>query len=107
MHCEKYYNKFRCVFNPNNYVELIEQVRQIEDRLLKKLEISNKTPEYKIYEQLKTGNIKIFNDVPIKQNSTLILKISGIWETPSSYGVTYKFMKVVSYENTNSTSLKK
>lgn len=97
MHCEKYYNKFRCIFNPNNYAELIEQIREIEDKLLQKLEITNKIPEYKIYEQLKSGNIKIFNDIPIKQNSTLILKISGIWETQTNYGVTYKFMKVVSY----------
>ena len=48
----------------------------------------------KIYEQLKNGNIKIFNDIGIKSSCSFILKISGIWETFSNYGLTYKFVKV-------------
>ena len=27
-------------------------------------------------------------------NNTFLLKISGIWDTDMSYGVTYKFIKI-------------
>jgi hypothetical protein len=63
---------------------------------LKKVNIKNKTPMMKIYEQLKNGNIKIFtNELLFKtNNSAFTLKISGIWETDLYYGVTYKFFKI-------------
>jgi hypothetical protein len=93
---EKYYNKHRCNFDLNAHRELIENIRQIEEGLLKKVSIRNKTPQYKITEQLRNGNIKIFTDNVEKMNtsSDFLLKISGIWETEMSYGVTYKFIKM-------------
>ena len=33
------------------------------------------------------------NEVNIKSECIFILKISGIWETQNSYGITYKFIK--------------
>ena len=54
----------------------------------------DKTPQYKIYEQIKNGNIKMFNDIGNKSICSFILKISGIWETQNNYGLTYKFIKV-------------
>jgi hypothetical protein len=47
----------------------------------------------KIYEQLRNGNIKLFNEVN-KSFCSFILKISGIWETQFNYGLTYKFIKI-------------
>jgi len=93
---EKYYNKHRCNFDLNTHRELIETIRQIEDGLLKKVNIKGKMPQYKIAEQLRNGNIKIFTDNSEKMNtsSDFLLKISGIWETETSYGVTYKFIKM-------------
>ena len=38
------------------------------------------------------GNIKIFCDSIPKNNSILILKISGLWETSNNFGLTYKFI---------------
>jgi len=90
---EKYYNKFKCSFNININKELIDTIKNIEHDILQKINIKNKTPQYKINEQLKTGNIKLFNDVIPKNNNFFILKISGIWETQMNYGVTYKFIK--------------
>ena len=55
--------------------------------------IKNKTPQYKIQEQFKNSHIKIVSDNTPTTNSTtsFLLKISGIWETETQYGVTYKF----------------
>uniref|UniRef100_A0A6C0EP88 Uncharacterized protein n=1 Tax=viral metagenome TaxID=1070528 RepID=A0A6C0EP88_9ZZZZ len=92
--CEKYYNKYKCTFNVNNHRELIENIRIIEEDILKKIEIKNKCPLFKIYEQLSNGNIKIFNEITTRHNNSFILKISGIWETQNNYGVTYKFIKI-------------
>lgn len=91
---EKYYNKYKCSFNIETHKELIDQLKRIEENILKKIEIKNKTPQFKIYEQIKNGNIKIFNDVINKETSQFVLKISGIWETQSYYGLTYKFNKI-------------
>jgi hypothetical protein len=92
---EKYYNKYKCIFNVNNHKDVIEGVKTIEDNLLKKINVKNKFAQNKIYEQLKNGNIKIFSDVnPKTYMNTFLLKISGIWETETQYGVTYKFSKI-------------
>lgn len=96
--CEKYYNKYKCIFNPNNHMELIENIRQIEENLLCKVELQNKMPQYKIYEQLKNGMIKIFNEITAKPNNNFLLKISGIWESQYSFGLTYKFISVKNIE---------
>jgi hypothetical protein len=93
--CEKYYNKYKCSFNQNNHTELIEKIKKIEENLLDKVGIQNKCPQHKIYELLKNGNIKVFNEIS-KENTTFILKISGIWETQNSYGLTYKFINIQS-----------
>jgi hypothetical protein len=73
---------------------LIDNLKIIEDDLLKKVDITGKLPQYKIYEQIKNGNIKLFNDVGNKPFCSFILKISGIWETQNNYGLTYKFIKI-------------
>jgi len=91
--CDRYYSKYKCSFNTNNHKELIENLKIIEEEILQKYKI-NKTPSYKIYEQLRFGFIKIFADVGNKQNCSFILKISGIWETQQNYGLTYKFIKI-------------
>jgi len=93
MTLDKYYNKYKCNFNVNTHDNLIYCLKTIEENILKKLSIENKKPQFKVYEQLKTGNIKIFGDAISNQNNVFILKISGIWETPQHYGLTYKFIK--------------
>ena len=89
---DKYYNKFKCSFDANQYKELIEKLKIIEKGLLKKSGILGKIPQYKIYEQLKNSNIKVFSDSFDKIGNTFLLKIAGIWETDTEYGLTYKFI---------------
>lgn len=92
--CEKYYNKFKCVFNIYTHKDLINDIKNIEEDILKKCAIEEKIPQFKIYELLKNGNFKIFSDISNKSVCSFIMKISGIWETQLNYGLTYKFIKV-------------
>jgi hypothetical protein len=95
--CDKYYNKYKCNFNVNNHKDLIEKIKLIEENILKKLEnvFYNKFPQYKINEQLKNGYIKVFQEIQNKSDVSFILKISGVWEINSSFGLTYKFIKLL------------
>ena len=90
--CEKFYNKIKCTFNSSTQKELIEKLKVIEEDILKKYK-NNKIPLFKIYEQISSGFIKIYFEIGSKYNNLFILKISGIWETQTHYGLTYKFMK--------------
>lgn len=92
--CEKYYTKYKCCFNVIRHKDIIDQVKIIEEDLLKKINITGKIAQYKIFEQLKNGALKIFTDVGSKPSCDFILKISGIWETQYEYGLTYKFIAV-------------
>ena len=89
---DKYYNKYKCAFDVNEYKDLILKLRIIEERLLKKSGIKGKIPQYKIYEQLKNGNIRVFSESTEKIGNSFILKIAGIWETETEYGLTFKFL---------------
>jgi len=91
---EKYYSKYKCTFNPVNHKDLINKLKIIEEELISKYNFVDKIPQYKIYEQLTNGNIKMSNDTGNKSQCNLILKISGIWETQDKYGLTFKFMKI-------------
>ena len=91
---EKYYNKYRCNFDIHSHKELIEKIKWIEESILKKMKNKNKIHVFKIYEQMRNGNIKVFSDSQENIHNAFILKISGIWETDINYGVTYKFLTV-------------
>ena len=56
----------------------------------------NKTPQFKVKEQVTNGCIKLHlpNLAFDTKNVSLVLKISGIWETEFNYGLTYKFSRV-------------
>ena len=92
--CEKYFSKYRCFFNILLHKDLLDKLQIMEENILNKYKTENKIPQYKIYEQIKNGNIKIFNDIGNKSICSFILKISGIWETQNNYGLTYKFIKI-------------
>ena len=95
---EKYYSKCKCIFNVNTHSELIYNLKVIEENILKKLSFKNKQPQFKIFEQINNGTIKIFGDVQSKQHNLFILKISGVWETSQNYGLTYKFIKINNFK---------
>ena len=45
---DKYYNKFKCVFDVNQYKDIIDRLRIIEESILKKSNIHGKITQYKI-----------------------------------------------------------
>lgn len=90
--CDKYFNKYKYNFNIYTHIDIINKIQKIEQQILHKYGMSNKTIQFKLYEQIKSGNIKIFDEVLDKSNVTLILKISGIWESQHAYGLTFKFL---------------
>jgi len=90
---DKYYNKFRCSFDISYYKSIIDDIYNIEHNILCKCNISGKAAQYKIHEQLRNGVIKIFSNTE-EINNRFLLKIAGIWETESEFGLTYKFINI-------------
>jgi hypothetical protein len=89
---EHYYNKYKCNFKSSTYnANIIQLICNIEQLILTKFNMS-KCAVYNIRDQLQTQNFKIFanND----HINSIILKISGIWETENNYGITYKFIGI-------------
>ena len=91
---ERYFNKYKCVFDITSNMDIIHRIKNIEETILSKIKINGKIPQYKIYEQFRNGNIKVFADNIDDVTNKFLLKIAGIWETDYSYGLTYKFVKL-------------
>jgi hypothetical protein len=92
---EKFYNKYKCSFNLFNNKNIIENIQQIEENILKNINIKNKIIQKTLSDQLRIGNIKIFSEnIDITNNYLFVLKISGIWETETHIGLTFKFSKI-------------
>jgi len=91
--CEKHYNKYKYSFNVNAHNDVINNIKKIEESLLNKKKF-NKNPCFKIYEQFTNGNIKLFTESPSNTNMRVVLKMSGIWENETNYGLTYKFINI-------------
>ena len=55
----------------------------------------NKIPVYSITQQIQNNMFKIFSDRMEPgdfKDYTVVLRISGIWESETEYGITYKFV---------------
>ncbi len=93
---ENYFNKHKFVFNIKQHTKVINQLKSIEETILDKIFINNKKPVFRLYDQLNSGNIKLFKDNlklhKINNDNEFIIKISGIWDNEYEYGITYKFV---------------
>jgi hypothetical protein len=94
----KYFMKF--IPNDTNNNKIINELTKIEEGLIdhyKKTFSCKKTPIFLLKDQLITGNVKLYREIPhLNKKSDFILKISGIWENNENIGITYKFMEVYS-----------
>jgi hypothetical protein len=91
---EKYFNKYKCIFNVECNKTIINELIQIEKNILS-LVNNNKIPQYRIKEQLTAGYIKMFiSNYHKYNNSYFIVKISGLWETDNDCGLTFKFFEI-------------
>lgn len=95
-------NKVKYTIKVSNNIEVLNFIRNLEQDILDKYCISKKK-NYKIIDQLNSGVIKIINNnytsVSSLDDNNYILKISGLWETPTEYGLTYKFINITGITN--------
>jgi len=84
-------NGLHIYFDSNliNQREIMDMLIELEKIILFKIDILNKTAQYKIKDYLKWMNTKNCEDYKINK---YVLKISGIWETNEDYGITFKFL---------------
>ena len=94
---EKYFNKLKCSFKKSANLRTITFIKGVEKAILEIMpERKNRTPVYRIEEQLNNDFIKIFSNTPQtlsvkKEEVSLLLKISGIWTDNAHFGVTFRF----------------
>ena len=91
---EKSFNKYKCLFDVKQHSDIITKISMIEKNLMERHLFTNKTPVYRISEQLNNGFLKIFNETECTDKNDFILKIYGIWENECEYGLTYKFINI-------------
>jgi len=99
-------NKEKIIFNYLDNKFIIDQIAYIEEYILNLIN-SNKNKIYKITELLTNGYIKYcyndnlsydnisYNSInSTNSNKSLILKISGLWETKENIGITFKIILI-------------
>lgn len=93
---EKYFNKIKCTFDKGSNRNIISFIRNMEFNILQATTLyKNKTPSYRIEEQLTQSFIKIFSEKQVTtckvDSIKILLKISGIWSDDTSFGTTFRF----------------
>jgi hypothetical protein len=98
-----YNNKQYLFFNPENenIIDTFERIEKsilenfIQNNIDKNPDIINKNISQGIYKQLKNGIIKYYQYTNIASVDTpkYYIKISGIWETNTQIGLTYKLIQ--------------
>lgn len=81
-------NKYKYFFNYKKNTNVIQDLLRIEGLLLQKFN-SNKYKRYICKDQLQNGYIITNKNI---KTSKFIIKISGIWETDTTYGLSFKFI---------------
>ena len=89
---QKYYNKYKIWFNINKNIKIINTLEYIEKMIISKINIPSKIPTFKLSEHIRSGNLKTFNEGVLTNG--ICIKISGIWQSKSNYGLTFKFQIV-------------
>ena len=83
----KSFNKYKMVIDKQNNNDIIKFLLNIEKEILSNISLSGKP-------HLSMGYLKLYSKYELtdKIDSLYItLKLSGIWKTNDSYGLTYKF----------------
>ena len=91
-------NHTRYICNISSNIQLIQDLSNIEKNILANYKIYKKTRkrcEYVLNKQLMTKQIRVYHDNNYNKKKThYVIKISGIWETIDSIGVTYKILEL-------------
>lgn len=99
-------NKKIIYYQTNNMdnSSVVKELANIEHNILsyyKRVNNCAKTHVYVLSDQLYCGSLKIYKETLFSQynsivnygNQKYIIKISGIWENKTQYGITYKFIE--------------
>ena len=91
-------NKYKYFFNIHENKEIIQIIKNIEYNLISQFASHSfhlhKQSILKLTEQFNKGELKIFKNEDYSIYSSFILKISGIWSSNDSYGLTYKILPI-------------
>ena len=91
---EKYFNKIKCLFPIIGNEPIINHIKKIEEEILNHYNFK-KRRRYKISEQLNSRFVKIIceknKNWGYRPSIDLALKFSGIWESATEYGITFRF----------------
>jgi hypothetical protein len=91
---EQYYQKTRLIFDPNKYSKTVNIVTKIENLILDSVD-SRKRRISKLGPQFQLGVLKsIIPSTEVFSSKKYVLKISGVWETETDYGLTYKIIDI-------------
>lgn len=98
-HEKLFNNKYKYMFNIHENNELINFIKNMEHNIISQFSSHsfhiNKYSQLKLTEQFNKGELKIFKN---ENNNTIssffILKISGIWSSNDSFGLTYKILPI-------------
>lgn len=77
-------------------IQTIHELIQIEQRLLEyyvQHKNTKKRAHFVLQKQLMNGFLHYYKENGLLKKKQLILKISGIWESINSFGITYKFIE--------------
>jgi len=87
---ENYFKKKKYSFDIEKNKEILQKIYTIEENILNKYN-SKKCKKHIIRQSLASGFLKVFpNNIDEPDNGKIIIKISGIWETNTDYGLNYK-----------------
>ena len=94
-HKENYFKKIKYTFDTSINKEMLNKIYNIENDILNHYNC-NKRKKTIIKDSLSSGMMKIFPNSDNNNNNynsnIFILKISGLWENVTEYGVTYKIV---------------
>tara|TARA_Y100000389_G_C17467914_1_gene527421 strand:- start:972 stop:1409 length:438 start_codon:yes stop_codon:yes gene_type:complete len=84
---DRYNHKY--VLTLSNQKDYLELLRTLEIKLLSGI---NAKMRPKLYDSIKSGTIRFTERVPRRIIRRLIIKISGVWQSKTECGLTYKFI---------------
>jgi hypothetical protein len=96
----KSFNKNIIIYDLHSHRNMISKICDLEFSILEKYNIflkscnkKQKNPVYNLTVQLRSCNIKLFDDIDKHLNDcNIVLKISGMWENNAEIGITFKFI---------------
>ena len=94
---KQYYQKNFIQFDVNANREFINRLSTIEKQIIQYYTmfygITNKTPVFNLKTQLQNGYIKYYVEYYGSNKGSYYIKISGVWESQSEIGITYKIIE--------------